>query len=188
MENTLRTLRRFGRLSTANIEAFAAQLERVELPRNTELIREGEVSPYFYFLEKGATKTNYIDEYGDKKAVWFAFEGELLFSFSAYFAVEGHQESIELYEDSVLYRIPLRKLRYLYDTDLEWANWGRLISERFLGKVLTEMDRNRFVKAKDRYRWLIESRPDIHKRVPLKDIASYLGISKESLSRIRKEQ
>lgn len=188
MENCLKALDKYYKVSDYNKQIFIDHLEAFELKKGNLLISELEDSKYVYFIEKGAVKDHYIDKKGNKSVVWFGFEGDLCCSLSAYFNIPHYQSCMELLEDCLFYRIDINFFRDLQTHDLEWANWGRALAENHLVQFYLDMDENRLLNAKERYFNLLEKNKQLVKRVPLKDIASYLGISPISISRFRKEQ
>lgn len=98
---------------------------------------------------------------------------------------EKGYETIELLEDSVLYKMNLKQLHELYQQDLEVCNWARqFIEKEFVGtehRLISSLS----MTATERYLRLMKEKPEILQRVQLRHIASYLGISSEHLSRIR---
>lgn len=88
-------------------------------------------------------------------------------------------------EDSILYRAKRDNLNDLYSQDVNIANWGRKLAENELLKTEIRLISFQFLNASQRYAMLIENFPNILIRVPLKYVASYLGINQASLSRIR---
>ena len=98
---------------------------------------------------------------------------------------EKGYETIELMEDSVLYMLERGQLYRLFEEDIHIANWGRKFAERECIKSEQLFISRQFKTSLERYQDLIADYPDILQRVPLGIIASYLGISQVSLSRIR---
>jgi len=187
VEQILKTLDKYSSLSNEAKDMLIAMLEPINIEKGFELIPELQVSPYIFFIEKGALKNHYIDEKGNKNVVWFGFEGDLCFSLSAYFDIPYYHECIEVLEDSLLHRARVKTFRQLFKNNIEWSNWGRRLAEHHLVKLYHEIDEHRPMTAKERYLNLIENNPNIQERVPLKDIASYLGVSPVTISRFRKE-
>lgn len=185
MNNILTALDKYQTLSDEAKELFIPHLEQIELEKGSVLIAELQVSPFIFFIEKGAVKNHFIDEKGNKNVVWFGFEGDMSFSLSAYFDIPYYHEQHELIEDCLLYRMKIKQFKQLYFKNHEWANWGRCLAETHLVKIFKEIDEHRPLNAKERYLHLINSNPNIQNRVPLKDIASYLGVSPVSISRFR---
>ena len=187
VKQILKTLDKYGKLSKESKALLTEMLEPIDIEKGFELIPELHVSPYIFFIEKGALKNHYIDEKGNKNIVWFGFEGDMCFSLSAYFDIPYYHECIEVLEDSLLYRTRVKSFRELYQTSIEWSNWGRRLAEHHLIKLYYEIDEHRPMTAKERYQNLIENNQNIQERITLKDIASYLGVSPVTISRFRKE-
>ena len=96
-------------------------------------------------------------------------------------------ESIELLEDCDLYILETESLRKLFNEDIHIANWGRKFAERELVKTEELIISRQFKTSLERYKDLMTNKSDLLKRVQLGHIASYLGITQVSLSRIRAE-
>lgn len=157
----------------------------VKLPKKTTIFEPHQYEDKFYFIAKGSARAFVIDENGNEISYVLFFEGDNLISFEGYLNQKPSYEFIELLEDSALYQINTEELKTLYKKDIEIANLGRILADQFA--YLTEQ---RFIdrlslSATARYLKLIENKPEIIQRIPLKYIASYLGITQVSLSRIR---
>lgn len=171
-------------LSRVAVNQLVALMTRTELPKGQLLFREGETGRFIYLLEKGAARAYALKE-GKEITFWFGFEGAFLMPFHSYIASRPAYESIELLENSVLYAIPIRELQQLYQHSVELANWGRKLIERELMYTEERLISWQFRTATQRYIDLLEQHPHLIQRVPLGHIATYLGISGVSLSRIR---
>ena len=100
---------------------------------------------------------------------------------------EKWYETIELMEDSVLYMLERGQLYRLFEEDIHIANWGRKFAEKELLKTEERLIPLLFTTASERYRKLLRDNPELLLRLPLECLASYLGITPVSLSRIRAE-
>ena len=150
------------------------------------LVREGERDTSFYIIARGIWRGHYLRD-GQEVSVWFASEGEAIFSSWGYVENTVSLVSIEAMCDSELYGISKAKLEVLYAGSLELANFGRrLFEQQFLG-LESWMITGRSPRAKERYLTLLEENPELLQYVLLKHIASYLWITPQSLSRIRAE-
>lgn len=172
-------------LSRKAYQKLNALVKPVEMPKKTIVFDPKQYEPKFYFIAKGSARVYIIDEEGNEVSYILFLEKDYLLSFDGYLYKKPSYEYIELLEDSVLYELNTEDLKNLYASDLELANFGRILSEQFA--YITEQ---RFIdrlslSATARYLKLIESYPEIIQRIPLKYIASYLGITQVSLSRIR---
>ena len=150
------------------------------------LIKEGRIERSVYIIEKGIARAFSRKE--DKEITfWFGSESNILLSYNSFFLREPGYENIELLENSILYKVSDSVLLNLYQTDLEMANWGRKLAESELINLEESFINRQFKTAKECYEDFIKSSPDILQRVQLGHIASFLGISQVTLSRIRAE-
>ncbi len=155
-----------------------------ELKRGDTLISKGERCNDLYFIERGLLRGYY---YNEEKEIthWFAREGEWATSFYAFIARQTSLEYIEALEDCELLQVPYSKLQQLYVSHPETERIGRLLTEAYYIKLEGRLLGLQFTSAKERYDALLENNPSLVQRAPLGYIASYLGITQETLSRIR---
>ena len=106
-------------------------------------------------------------------------------SMKGYVNDEPGYETMELMENSVLYVLERKKLKELFLEDLHIANWGRRYAEMELLAAEERLISMLSAVASERYHELLEKEPDLLQRLPLGSIATYLGITQASLSRIR---
>ncbi|HCW07859.1 MAG TPA: Crp/Fnr family transcriptional regulator [Cytophagales bacterium] len=159
-------------------------LRKIELTKGSFLITEGKTCDHVYFLEHGCLR-GYYNLDGKEITYWLAFENNFVTSFFSFISRKPSIEFIQLIEDSVLYSIDYTKLQTLYQKHGDIERMGRIMLERYYVMLEERFLANHFKEAKDRYENLIEKSPHILQRVPLGYIASYLGITQETLSRIR---
>jgi len=162
-------------------------VREIGLPKNTIIIEADKVEKYIYFIKNGVVRAYSEHEKGEI-TFWFGEEGEVLLSMKSYVDGERGYENIELLVNCSLYRIEIVKLKQLFREDIDVANWARKLAEKELLKIEHRVISRELLSAKQRYNDLIKNRPGLLKRVPLKHIASYLGITQVSLSRIRREK
>lgn len=156
----------------------------LKLPKGTKLIQEGKRHPFFYIIDRGCVKSYYQNE--EKQICsWFAFENEMIATIKT-FAGETSNETIELLENTKFIKIQTEKFKKLADKNLTWSHiMSALISSHAI--FLEDRIKLQFMSSKERYNKLILSEPQILQRVSLTDISSFLGMSRENLSRIRSE-
>ncbi|NBA84644.1 cyclic nucleotide-binding domain-containing protein [Emticicia sp. CRIBPO] len=154
------------------------------IPKKQLVLKEGQTAHHMYFVEQGCLRGYYLRE-GNEINSWFMKEGDFVISIISFYTQMPTEEMIETLEDCVLWSISYDQLNELYFQYPEFNQVGRLLTERYY--VLSEQRTQNLRKktADERYRHLVTSFPDISNRVPLKFIASYLGISFETLSRLR---
>jgi CRP-like cAMP-binding protein len=139
-----------------------------------------------YFIRKGFVRA-YAYTGDHEVTFWFGREGEPVLSMKSYVQQQKGYEDIELLEDCELYEIKAADLQRLFQEDIHIANWGRRFAEQELVRTEERLISRQFRTATERYKELLKENPDLVQRVALGNIASYLGITQVSLSRIRAE-
>jgi len=180
----LRNIAVFSALSNDSLRELANYFQYVKHPKGATIIHADKVEPYFYVLQSGIARA-YCDGENQQITFWFGQSGDVLFSFNSYINNCPGYENIELLANSTLIRIKLTDLFLLYQQNLEMANWGRKIAEQELIATERRLIDRAFKGAAERYRDFTEQSPELIKRVALKHIASYLGVTQVTLSRIR---
>ena len=140
-----------------------------------------------YFINKGLARIWYFKDETDITEC-FAFENQIIARVESLFTGKPSRKGIQMLEDSEVVAINAVKLFHLYDTYPEIERLFRKIFEAGYVDTVNRLESLQFHTAEERYRDLLQSSPDILKRVPLKYIASYLGITPVSLSRIRAQR
>ncbi len=156
----------------------------IKQPKGTKLIRAGKRHRYFYLIVAGSVKTYYLK---DSKQVcsWFAFKNDIVTTLTSIVTRNPSSETIELLEDSELIQFETESLINLAASNLSASHlMTELITEHatFLEERLYLLQ---FMSSKERYDALIERAPEVLQKVSLTDIASFLGVSRETVSRIR---
>ena len=160
------------------------ELQALHLPKGYVLVREGTISSHLYFLEKGIGRAYYNHD-GKEITFWLGAEGSFISSYNGYIAGKPGYGTIELLEDSTIYAVEQPAIQALFLQNLELANWGRKLAELELIKTEQLLMSHLFKTAQEKYQDLITQQPDLLQRVQLGHIASYLGVTQVTLSRIR---
>ncbi|WP_116789569.1 Crp/Fnr family transcriptional regulator [Flavobacterium psychrotrophum] len=184
MVNILNTITTLYPLSQDELSGLVALFSRVELSRGEIIIREGYVEDHLFFIEQGIARA-YSDATDKQVTFWFGMPGDYIISAHSFANNRPGYESIEVLEDSIMYKVKSKDLIALFEKNVALANWGRKLAERELLKLEEMFIKRQFKTASQLYIELLERIPSLPNRVPLKYIASYLGISQVSLSRIR---
>ncbi len=161
--------------------------ERIEVPAKTILLEEGKISRHYYFVEKGCVRAS-LNKQGDDKTVQFFFEKEGLTSLESFLKNTPSLFKIETIEPSVIYLLHKTKVNALMDELREVAGFSDVILNILAERQMHYM--NEFVSfirdtPEERYQKLLAERPHIVQRVPQHYIASYLGVTRVHLSRIK---
>ncbi|UCS95902.1 Crp/Fnr family transcriptional regulator [Echinicola marina] len=158
----------------------------VEKTKNETIIHQGKIENFSYFILEGCAKAH-LNHDGKDINFWFGFEGDFLFSYNSKISKQPGYENISTLEKSLLWKISNDDLEILYKTNLEIANWSRKLTEIELIKTEKRLLDFQTKSATSRYEELLQRHPEILHRISLGNIASYLGISQVSLSRIRSQ-
>jgi len=148
------------------------------------LFHEGKVNNNIYFISKGIARA-FVHHEHREVIFWFAQEGDPLLSIQSYVDNLPGYENIELLEDCILFQLKKDDLEKLYNEDIYLANWGRRLADKYFVDTEKRLISRQFKSSTERYQELSETQPDLFKRVQLKLIASYLGMTQVTLSRIR---
>lgn len=167
------------------MEALASVCRTEVLPRNTRLLKDGQVAYRLYFVAEGSARTFY-DHDGKEITSWIYAENQLLTAWSSFLSRRPSFENIELTEDATLVSLSYDELQDLYANHPKMQTIGRLLLETQIVYLDRFYKGFMFMTAREKYDLLIGAFPDITLRVNLGYIASLLGISQETLSRIRK--
>jgi CRP-like cAMP-binding protein len=159
-------------------------LSPVHFSKNKVIVKEGEHSTNMYFVVKGAARAFYFHqekEYTD----WFVFENMFMCSLLSFFGGLPSVQYIETLEASDMLVLTKEQLNRLCHQYHDMQNLNSLVLTYGLISLQQNIIDQRFKTAQERYVILLKTFPQIIQRVPLKHVASYLGVTQETLSRIR---
>lgn len=181
-------LKQFCDLSAQEWMLLKDKIVEKTLYSGEDFIKIGQICNHIAFLEKGITRVYYIIE-GKEITSYFNCEirNQFVCSFSSFLKRETSYEAIQAIQDTQLLLLHFNDLQQLYQQGSNFQKLGRLIAEH---NYLLSIDRIRslqFEQASDRYENFIKIYPQLINQIPHHFIASYLGVTPESLSRIRKK-
>ena len=148
------------------------------------LLKAGDVCLSIYLVRKGILR-GYVKEGIKDITTWITPEGELVSSITSFGLQQPAIENIQAIEDCELIGIRYEDLQYLYDNFPEVNIVGRKVLEKYYRDAEERAFIARLTEATSKYKHFIATKSDLLNRVPLKYIASYLGMTLETLSRIR---
>ncbi|MCP1381313.1 Crp/Fnr family transcriptional regulator [Runella salmonicolor] len=184
METLFRFFAQFQPLSTDAQEAIREICSVVHLKKNEELQPIGHTCRTIYFVKKGIARIYYYKDDIDITES-FSFENSIIARVESLFTTKPSRKAIQIIEDTELIAINATQLFKLYDIHPSIERLFRKIFEKGYVETVNRMESLQFHTAEERYSALLHEAPDLLRRVPLKYIASYLGITQVSLSRIR---
>ena len=187
MQNIISKIRSYYPVSDEALDALTCVFERHVFLSKTLLIRAEQFDRQVYFIEQGITRS-YILHEGKEITTWFSQEGDAACGSWDLYRHKAGFEYVETLEQTIAYVISVEQLDRLYRSYIDLANWMRILQqENFLRLQDVHICRLN-LSAKERYELLMKEQPALFQRVNLGYIASFLGITQQSLSRIRAEE
>ncbi len=156
----------------------------VTIKKNKDLQPIGHTCKTIYFIKKGVARIYYIMD-GIDITEGFFFENSIIARVESLFTGKPSRKAIQILEDAEMVAINASLLFKLYDSFPEIERLFRKIFEAAYVDTVNRIEGIQFHTAEERYKALISEAPNVLMRVPLKYVASYLGITQVSLSRIR---
>lgn len=172
--------------SEIDVQVFHAALNEITVRKGQFLLKPGTHVKHEYFVVKGCLSAYYMDSKGNKSIIQFAIENWWIGDFDAFYNQVPSELYIEAIEDCQLLSIHYESLQNIYAQAPIFERYFRLlITQAFIAqrkRILSTLEKN----TQERYLEFCASYPNIKDRVPNYNIANYLGVSPENLSRVRK--
>lgn len=184
MKNIIRKLKANYPVSDDAIQLLISNLTLCTFPKKQLLIKEGVYCKFAYFIEKGITRSYWLVD-GKEVTTFFSSEGDITFSMDELYYGSPSKEFVEALEYVELYSIPVEVLNRLFVVNVDLANWGRIIHQNEYHELHRTYRERLTLSAKERYNLLKKRKPSVCNRVNLGYLASYLGITLPTLSKIR---
>jgi CRP-like cAMP-binding protein len=166
---------------------FMQSIVKKQFKKKEILQEQGKICDQLYFVEKGVARTFYYRN-GKEVTYWLAAENDFVGSMASFFSRTPSNKHVETLEECTLWIFDYNKLENLYSDSKELERMGRLFANYGMSVLEKKFDDFHSMSAKERYDVLVEKHPQILQRVSLGIIASYLGITQETLSRIRNQK
>ena len=176
-----------GLVSLPKAGEIASHFSQKLIPKNQFFLIEGHYCNEYLFLEKGFMRAFAHDTEGNDVTTGFYSDNQVVFEVSSFFNRTISKENIQALTDSEGWYISYEQLNILFHSLPEFREFGRSILVKGFAALKNRVLSMITETAEERYVQLLKSNPEIFKYAPLKTIASYLGVTDTSLSRIRKE-
>jgi CRP-like cAMP-binding protein len=172
-------------LPTDEWKQISVCFEKRVIDKDELILQEGKVCRHLYFVESGLLHF-YINKDGNNITKFFTEAPYFFTSQSSFNSQKPANENIQAIEKSIVWQISYNQVNELYNLK-SWTDFARKIIQEvqfFTEEILEELQTE---TAEFRYKKMLKNKPELLKRIPLKILASYLGIAPQSLSRIRKK-
>ena len=180
-------IRKWTSISEADADIILGSFEQISLKKKGVLLEPGEECKYVYFVIKGCLRSYYVDQKGTEHIFQIRMDNSWISDLESLYAHQPSKYYIESLEESALLRITEDELETLYTRVPGIERYFRILFQKAYINALNRLSDHMWEPAINRYRHMLKEHPDMFQRVPLVYIASYLGITPESLSRIRKK-
>lgn len=172
-------------LSPQTERIISTIFQRNEYPKGHFLYRQDDVCHHIFYIEKGLARVYYYTNGGKEITAWFSADNTFVTAIESFYQQKPTRVYCELLEDSVVYSIKYSEMEAMLNENHDMAKFAfHAVFE--LTKKLTEfLSGIKFQSAEDRYNALMHEYPSIFQRAKLGHIASFLGVTQETLSRIR---
>lgn len=187
MKDLLDFIGSFADVSKTNWEALRFIVTEIELKKGERLVEFEKPCKSLFFISKGYCRSFYIKD-GEEINTNFYFEKEMVTSIHAYVKNEVSSYAIEACEAVIAYRLDKHKILGLSKRFPEIGMMGKENLQLIAARQEKQLDMYRLLTAEQRYHYLEENQPELLQRVSLTQLASYLGVARETLSRIRRKR
>ncbi|OCK51624.1 hypothetical protein BA768_02610 [Chryseobacterium sp. CBo1] len=191
MEKLLNIYKSIEGLSQEEALYHVSKFERMTFPKKTLLLKEGTVEDYLYFIDKGIIRffVNKVHPTEPSKEITFSFIAENMFcsAYDSFITRKPCAYNVKTVQETVVYRIHHDDLQELYERSKVGNYLGRISAENLYVKKTQREISLLMHTAEERYLNLAKAYPKFIQEIPLKHIASYIGITPQALSRIRKQ-
>ncbi|MCP9770356.1 Crp/Fnr family transcriptional regulator [Lacihabitans sp. LS3-19] len=173
--------------STEEQNTIISHFKKVSFDKNDFFLKEGQTENQYWFIESGFARSYVVDTEGNDISTNFYSKGDIVIDWTSFFLRNPTRENIQALSDCVAYQLDFDTFQTLFHSLENFREHGRtnLVSSYF--KLKQQSIAMIADQAKDRYLRLMKEKPQVIQNVSLKHIASFLGITDTSLSRIRKE-
>lgn len=165
---------------------FKGNLISKSVAKNEYLLREGQYVHSLGFLITGALRTFYTDEKGNEISFLLQTDDAFFGDFGSYLTACPSRLNIQAIEACEIWLVEKEALEALYLTDIYWMQFGKQMAEKIFLDAKQRIEELLYLTPEQRYINLLAKTPELHKKIPQKYLSSYLGITPQSLSRIRK--
>ena len=169
-----------------NIDSFLEKFRKININKGEHLLKPGMDCSFIAYIQQGTFRVYHYDKDGKEIITWFSFKGMVITDLLGFYQSGKAQFYVEALEDGILYKITKRDLEQLYLLNPNYRKFGQLFAEEALIMLMERTMSLHTKSAEARYLELIQI-PDFIEKIPLKYLASYLGVTDTSLSRIRRK-
>ena len=185
--NTFQHIKNISNCSDEACRLLSDIVSVVEFKKGEYLLQEGKICTSNYLIVNGYCKAFYIQD-GEEIITNFYFKNDFATNIKSLKSGEKSQYSIKTCEKTTIFSIEKDKIYALYNQYQELEKYGREILEKIIIQQEEYTDMLKLLTAKQRYEYIEKNKPILLQLLPLSQIASYIGVKRETLSRIRSQK
>ena len=171
-------------IEKADLEIILSHFKTRQVKKNQLILKRGQIAYQYFYINSGALRF-FFGEFEEQLTAWIVFQDEFFTEISSLNPQKPTRFNIEAIEDTELIYIDMSAMEKLYKQFLAWQEFGRITWEAMAVRMIDQIINFQTLSAEERYLSLITN-TKITQSVSVKNIASYLGITPNALSRIRK--
>lgn len=185
-ENILNNIKRYVPLNEADEKDFISIIRTTKVKRRQFIVQPNFICTHQTYVHEGAFRSYFVNDEGVDHTIQFAIEDWFISDFNSYISQTPASLFVEALEDAIVHQIAYDDVENLCDSNPKFERFFRLVAQKSFAFAQRRVLSNLGKSAEERYLEFLSLYPSIVQRVPQYALASYLGMSPEFLSKIRK--
>lgn len=174
-------------ITDSELSLFESKLNFTALKKKGTFVQSGKVQKTIGFIISGLVRSFYINDSGDEITVGFYAENDYATHYSSFLKQQPSHYSIQCLEPTTFACLSFEDMQWIYLQSSLFERYGRLVAEEILKRQQARIESFIFQTAEERYLDFVENFPALFNRISLSHLCSYLGIERQSLTRIRQK-
>lgn len=174
-------------LSQDELSTYVSKLTFKDLKKKEFFLKAGNTQKAIGFLTEGLVRSFYIDDTGNEITVGFYAEGDYATHYHAFITRQPSQYFIQCLEPTTLACLSYEDMQWIYQQSRNFERYGRLVAEEILKRQQARIESFIFQTAEERYLDFVTKHPTLFNRISLSQLCSFLGIERQTLTRIRQK-
>lgn len=166
---------------------FTSKITVEELDKKDFYLQFGKTQKAIGFIAKGLVRSSFMDKDGNEITVGFYAEGEYATHYASFLTQQPSKYSIQCLEPTTMVCLSYQDMQWIYENSPNFEKYGRLVAEEILVRQQARIESFIFQTAEERYLDFIKNHSDLFNRISISQLCSFLGIERQSLTRIRQK-
>ena len=184
MEQLIKFIESKVNIEESEMEVILSKFKKKFIEKGRFLLNKGQIAQQYYYVNSGGLRF-FVGEYDHQETTWVVFQNEFFTEIASLSLQHSSRFNIEAIEDTELFYIEKKDMENLYKILPIWQEFGRKTWEQMSVRLIEYIILFQTLSAEQRYLEFVKT-PELLQKVPIKHLASYIGITPNALSRIRK--